>query len=377
MTHQRLEKGGTEGSLARASSQPLVPASWLLPPSAAWVIAVSAGLAGALYLRETEGDPASLFSTAVLLTIGALVVAIFRRLLPSVVLVSAMVATIRTAAYIKQQATEVLLHAWDVVSLLGSWSTLSHFWHDHRQHALGLMAAVVATALLTCIAYRIDSTRIPRRYAAGAAALFFSLACLASAAKGERRHTEFYLKYIYVSWCFPCLLGSKTIAALWRGGMIEAARGPAAAASKIQNCEPGQGRQHIILIHQESVVPPSHFPSLSYDRSLDPFFHSYDGQLRKLRVETYGGASWLTEFSVLTGLSTYSFGGMRQFVQQVMAGKGTDVLPRVLALMRLDAQRGLLSDASPLPRGWQVLRGRGTARDIRRQGPGSQIAQRT
>ena len=330
MTHQRLEKGGTEGSLARASSQPLVPASWLLPPSAAWVIAVSAGLAGALYLRETEGDPASLFSTAVLLTIGALVVAIFRRLLPSVVLVSAMVATIRTAAYIKQQATEVLLHAWDVVSLLGSWSTLSHFWHDHRQHALGLMAAVVATALLTCIAYRIDSTRIPRRYAAGAAALFFSLACLASAAKGERRHTEFYFADTYVS--FFLASWTETIAAVWRGELIEAVSGSPASSLKVPAlCEPRPTPPHIILIHQESVVPPSHFPSLSYDRSLDPFFHSYDGQLRKLRVETYGGASWLTEFSVLTGLSTYSFGGMRQFVQQVMADKVRETLPQALA----------------------------------------------
>ena len=48
-------------------------------------------------------------------------------------------------------------------------------------------------------------------------------------------------------------------------------------------------------------------------------------------METFGGASWLTEFSVLTGLSTYSFGGMRQFVQQIMAGKVKDSLPHALA----------------------------------------------
>ena len=68
----------------------------------------------------------------------------------------------------------------------------------------------------------------------------------------------------------------------------------------------------------------------SYDRSLDAFFQSYDGKLNKLRVETYGGASWLTEFSLLTGLSTQSFGGMRQFVQHVMAGKVGDTLPQAL-----------------------------------------------
>jgi hypothetical protein len=56
-----------------------------------------------------------------------------------------------------------------------------------------------------------------------------------------------------------------------------------------------------------------------------------DGRLNKLRVETFGGASWLTEFSLLTGLSTQSFGGMRQFLQQVMAGGIHDTLPQALA----------------------------------------------
>jgi hypothetical protein len=78
-------------------------------------------------------------------------------------------------------------------------------------------------------------------------------------------------------------------------------------------------------------VPPSYFPSLKYDTGLDPFFHSFDGDLHKLRVETYGGASILTEFSVLTGVSTWSFGGMRQFIQKIMVNKLGDTLPQALA----------------------------------------------
>src|SRR5207244_368956 len=99
-----------------------------------------------------------------------------------------------------------------------------------------------------------------------------------------------YVSFFLASW-------SETIASLWRREIIEAAHGSSAPSLKDPAlCQPRSTPPHIILIHQESVVPPSHFPSLSYDRNLDPFFHSYDGQLRKLRVETYGGASWLTEF---------------------------------------------------------------------------------
>src|SRR5262249_43260848 len=50
----------------------------------------------------------------------------------------------------------------------------------------------------------------------------------------------------------------------------------------------------------------------------------------QLRVETYGGASWLTEFSLLAGVSTRSFGGMRQFVQTFTQNKLKDTVPQAL-----------------------------------------------
>ncbi len=59
-------------------------------------------------------------------------------------------------------------------------------------------------------------------------------------------------------------------------------------------------------------------------------FRSQDGVTRKLRVETYGGASWLTEFSILAGISTQAFGGMRQFVQTFTVNKLKDTLPQNL-----------------------------------------------
>ena len=61
-----------------------------------------------------------------------------------------------------------------------------------------------------------------------------------------------------------------------------------------------------------------------------PFFRSDDGSLHQMRVETYGGASWLTEFSLLAGVSTHAFGGMRQFVQTFTQNKLKDTLPQVL-----------------------------------------------
>ena len=39
-------------------------------------------------------------------------------------------------------------------------------------------------------------------------------------------------------------------------------------------CRPSLKPPDIVLIHQESLVPPSLFPGLQYDRALDRFFIS-------------------------------------------------------------------------------------------------------
>ena len=104
-----------------------------------------------------------------------------------------------------------------------------------------------------------------------------------------------------------------------------------------------------MLIHQESLVPPSLFPRLQYDRTLDRFFLSDDGRLHRLRVETYGGGSWVTEFALLTGISAKAFGDMRMFVQVLMDGRLRETLPQELAncgyrtLMLFPMSNGFLS----------------------------------
>jgi phosphoglycerol transferase MdoB-like AlkP superfamily enzyme len=317
---------GTPASPARAKSR-LAP---ILTPRTVWAVTLSISILSAGYVQRTEGGPAALFVTAVMLTLGSLIAVISRSLLFAMTLITAIVAIIRTASYVKQQKTEVLLHALDVVSLLSSRSALSVFWLDYRGDALWLLAALLVTAIAACLAYRIDGTRISRRRIAVATLLFATLACAAAVAKGERRHTEFYFENVYVS--FFIASWADAFEAFWRGQLLQAA--PIQEASNLTiptTCEPASRPPNIILIHQESVVPPAYFPALSYDRSLDRFFQSFDGQTRKLRVETYGGGSWLTEFSVFTGLSTFSFGGMRQVIQQVMAGKIQDTLPQALA----------------------------------------------
>jgi phosphoglycerol transferase MdoB-like AlkP superfamily enzyme len=253
-----------------------------------------------------------------------------RRILFSVTLVALLVATIVMASDIKRHYIAMVLHAYDVVFYLTSWPTLVWLWADHKAALLALGGMVALTAGLGLVLWQLDGSRMPRRVSAVLFILCVSLALGASYAKGERRNTMFYWNNLYLTSFYSSW--SETLATLWRGQLFDALGSQPLPPFKIPAaCDPAEKPPHIILIHQESVVPPFYFPEISYDHTLDPFFKSFDGRVHTLRVETYGGASWLTEFSVLAGVSTYSFGGMRTFVQTLMQGKIHDAVPQMLA----------------------------------------------
>ncbi len=279
-----------------------------------------------------EGElPNIIFTAGVTLAMAAVLALISRRVLFSVVLTAALVATIAAAASAKRATMNMVVHAYDLFFYLSSWSTISYLWSDQRRYVVGLVCALLATAIAARIAYHADSTRVARHWSALAGILFVALAWYGAETKGERRHMQFYYQNLYVS-SFYASWG-ETLEALWRGALLEAAPKAAAAtpAFTIPNtCNTTTKPPHIILIHQESVVQPSLFKQLSYDHSVDPLFRSADSSLHPMRVETYGGASWLTEFSLLAGVSTHSFGGMRQFVQTFTQNKLKDTLPQAL-----------------------------------------------
>jgi phosphoglycerol transferase MdoB-like AlkP superfamily enzyme len=303
-----------------------------LAPGPAWVLAVLIALATAIYVWGTEGEPGTvLFTIAVIGTVGAVVTLVARRILLATFIVAAMVGLLCTIAYLKQQTTDVTLHAYDAVSLLTSWTALGDLWRNQGRYVVAVLVFLIVAAGLGWVAYRVDGSRVRRRHAFAGAVLFASLVVIGADAREARRHMGFYYEHRHLWFFFSSWL--ETAEALRRGHLIDATAQQAGRPTlKLPaSCNPAAKPPHIVLIHQESVVPPSYFPSLRYDTSVDSFFHSHDGKLHKLRVETYGGASWLTEFSVLTGLSAFSLGNLRQFAQTIMAGKVRETLPQALA----------------------------------------------
>jgi len=303
-----------------------------LRPTTSWAIS---GLIGALlarYFWVDEGAfPNIIFTAGVTLALIVLLVLLTQRVLFATTLVALLVVLIVAISSVKRAVMNMVMHAYDIIFYLSSWSTISYLWSDQRRYVVALAGALIGFAGAAWLAYRADGTCMSRRRAAAALPLAMVLAWYGAAAKGERRHMQFYYENLYVS-SFYASWG-ETLEALWRGALLEAAPRAAVAGPAFSlpfSCTLSAKPPHVLLIHEESLVQPALFPTLHYDHAVDPFFHSYDDQTHQLRVETYGGASWLTEFSILAGVSTHAFGGMRQFVQTFTQGKLKETLPQVL-----------------------------------------------
>ncbi|WP_274627737.1 sulfatase-like hydrolase/transferase [Arvimicrobium flavum] len=94
--------------------------------------------------------------------------------------------------------------------------------------------------------------------------------------------------------------------------------------------DPGN-RPDIFMVLSESNTDPRNFPQLHTDGRFDDSFLSDDGLLHPLQVETFGGGTWVSQISVMSGLSSVDFGVQAPYLTTVLEGKVRGALPEVLA----------------------------------------------
>ncbi|MFL6825389.1 MAG: sulfatase-like hydrolase/transferase [Bradyrhizobium sp.] len=100
----------------------------------------------------------------------------------------------------------------------------------------------------------------------------------------------------------------------------------------LESCHPAGRRPHIIMIHDESSFDIRQAQAIKLPAGYGAHFKSLDGKERKFLAESNGGPSWFTEYNVLAGLSSRSFGRFAYFVTRIASGRVERGLP--LALRR-------------------------------------------
>jgi hypothetical protein len=100
----------------------------------------------------------------------------------------------------------------------------------------------------------------------------------------------------------------------------------------LDSCHPKGVRPNIVMIHDESSFDISAAQGIKVPKGYGRQFKSFDGKERKFLAESNGGPSWFTEYNVLAGLSSRSFGRFAYFVTRIASGRVERGLP--LALRR-------------------------------------------
>jgi hypothetical protein len=100
----------------------------------------------------------------------------------------------------------------------------------------------------------------------------------------------------------------------------------------LDSCHPAGRRPNIIMVHDESSFDIRTADGIKVPPGYGNHFKSFDGKERKFLAESNGGPSWFTEYNVLAGLSSRSFGRFAYFVTRIASGRVERGLP--LALRR-------------------------------------------
>ncbi len=189
------------------------------------------------------------------------------------------------------------------------------------------IAAMVLFIPVAVILWRLDPFRIRRWRAAlaGAACLVgitgLSVAYPVSpgAAFGDENYVSHFAR-----------TGVEAVAAYVEQGFLESDVTVVDRLRTEATCQPAGKRPHIILVHDESSFDLRQVNGARVPPGYGPHFRSFDGKARKFLVEGAGGPSWFTEYNVLSGLSSRSYGRFQFFVTRIAAGRVARGLPNSL-----------------------------------------------
>ncbi len=300
-----------------------------LRPALAGAVAL---VAWAAFLWHGEPEPALLFGVvAIHLGASALLAALLGRPRVGLAIATFFFVAVFVGARSKFALVSMNLHVYDLPFYLFSEATVGFFMSAYPRQALMVALGLTASVLALILIWRADAPlRLAPRSRLGLTACAFALLPL-GAWPLSGRNADFFNDRNFALSSF--LTSFADLPQLYSyNGLIEVSPKPSITPIPADaiTCKPQTTAPDIVMMLNESSMPPGLYPGLTYPEELTPFFTSFDGRIHPLRVETFGGGTWLSDFSALTGLSTHSFGNLRNFVANLMTGRLRHSLPQYL-----------------------------------------------
>ena len=136
------------------------PSKGALANSTVWYATAAIALGLAYYHWQYEGwRETIIFAGSITAALVFALTFLSRRILFSITLIALLIATIVIASGIKHHYIEMVLHAYDVVFYLTSWSTLVYLWVEHKSMLLAIIGMMMIAAASGLLLWKSDSSR--------------------------------------------------------------------------------------------------------------------------------------------------------------------------------------------------------------------------
>lgn len=221
-------------------------------------------------------------------------------------------------------------HILDIKFYLSKGDTLAYLADDYRWSVLGAAVTLFGYLGFAALMYRREAPRAGLRAKAGMAALGLAAVAPLILPAGAAQFSYHINKNHFASSFFASL---SDLARLSLPDPVEQAAARAVGAAPFaaaEACAISPDAPDIVVVLSESAVIPSTVPGWRTPPELEGKFRSFDGAQHAARVETFGGGTWISHTSVLSGLSMAEFGWMRPYATLLLNGRLRHGLPDAL-----------------------------------------------
>lgn len=264
--------------------------------------------------------------------IWGLLAGISRRIASSAFATLAILAVIAFSSKVKFSHLSSTLHAMDVMYYVQAPVELAFLFTHYPAMMSAGVAALVGGLGLVLVVFKLEPASIKGVYrvivfyaaAAGSIVLITKL----STTQPNRAYQQSYDALHISSFLYSI---PEAISFYSRFGMFRRLESGESATPQSPPLPAAIKPPNIIVILHESAIDPQNFVKLDKTKVDSDLFVSGDARARKLIVETYGGVTWISEYGLLLGVSTHSFGSVRSYLGHFMSGQFKNALPHYLS----------------------------------------------
>ena len=285
------------------------------------VIAATLLCAALLYRLEQQASHMP-FVMLCVTAIAALLFLVSSRLKFSIYAALTFTTLIAIASALKYRSKGFDLHIYDVVFTGADPRALNFLLNEFTLYVVpfaGLLLVGLAGLSILFARDRTSAITIPRRI--GLLALTAALIPISYPLKADEPRYFHYLGGYNASAFFISFLDIRD-AAFGRGIADRFANTPAAEPfSASETCDATGPKPDLFVVLSESQTDLSRLNRYGIEEQFSGGFKSDDGKRRALQVETFGGGTWITNFSLMTGMSSLDFGWRAPYLTTAMEGK--------------------------------------------------------